>query len=80
MLTSAAQASLRGDFDAQHWRAQAGPAKLTHKGSSREAGPARAGSCQPIDCWLIPMREFKETGMWLFVCRLLLSHTVIREI
>lgn len=44
MLASAAQASLRGHFDAQRWRAQAGPAKLTHKGSSREAGPARAGS------------------------------------
>lgn len=43
MLASAAQTSLRGDFDAQQWRAQASPAKLTHKVSSREAGPARAG-------------------------------------
>lgn len=48
MLAWAAQASLRGDFDAQRWRAQAGPAKLTHKGSSRRLDqPGQAALVSP---------------------------------
>jgi len=81
MLASAARPSLRGDFDAQRWRAQDSSATLTHKASSREAGLARAGgsfvSPGTADCY--PSGDSKP-GMHVFVCRFHLSHTVIRQI